>query len=73
MADTAPNQTKQAQMTVNDLAAVVRQLQDGGAGDTPVAVNVGNRLVLPVLRSAVRYHRGQSYLELRAPEPPAEP
>lgn len=62
MAEPAQNQT---QMTVDELAAVVQQLQDTEAGDTPVAVNVGNRLVLPVLHSAVRFHRGQSYLELR--------
>lgn len=37
----------------------------------PVAVNVGDRLVLPVLYSAVRHHRGQAYLELRAADLPA--
>ena len=29
-------------------------------------------LVLPVLHTAVRFHRGQSYLELRASDLPAE-
>lgn len=62
----------QAQMTVNELAAVLGQLQETDAGDTPVAVNVGNRLVLPVLHSALRFHRGQSYLELRASDLPAD-
>lgn len=63
---------KHTQMTVNDLVAVLAQLQESDAGDTPVAVNVGNRLVLPVLHSALRFHRGQSYLELRASDLPAE-
>lgn len=69
MAEPTPNQT---QMTVDDLAAVLTHLQKIEAGDTPVAVNVGSQLVLPVLQHyAVRFHHGQSYLELRASDLPA--
>lgn len=62
MAESAQNDT---QMTVNELVAMLGRLQETDAGDTPVAVNVGNRLVLPVVRSALRFHQGQSYVELR--------
>lgn len=53
-------------MTVGELATFVRQLHEADAADVPVAVNVGDRLVLPVLHSALRYHQGHAYLELRA-------
>ncbi|WP_143121662.1 hypothetical protein [Saccharopolyspora antimicrobica] len=59
-----------SQMTVNQLAEILQHLRDSGAGDTPVAVNVGDRLVLPVLHSAVRAHARSTYLELRAPDLP---
>ncbi|KAA5837971.1 hypothetical protein ABT337_04400 [Saccharopolyspora hirsuta] len=63
MSNSAPSQ-----MTVDQLAEIVQQLRESGSGDTPVAVNVGDRLVLPVLHSAVRSHEGHAYLELRAPD-----
>ncbi|MER7077897.1 hypothetical protein SAMN02982929_00760 [Saccharopolyspora kobensis] len=65
VSDPAPSQ-----MTVDHLAEIVQQLRDSGSGDIPVAVNVGDRLVLPVLHSAVRSHEGHAYLELRAPDLP---
>lgn len=58
------------QLTVAELASLVGQLQQAGAEDTPVAVNVDDRLVLPVLHSAVRQHQGHTYLELRAADVP---
>lgn len=67
-----PAQDPSTQVTVNELVAVLGRLQETDAGEMPVAVNVGNRLVLPVLHTAVRFHRGQSYLELRASDLPAE-
>ncbi|MFC7343655.1 hypothetical protein [Saccharopolyspora griseoalba] len=61
----------QNQMTADVLAAVVQQLQEAGSGDTPISVNLGDQVVLPVLGSAVRFRDGQSHLELRVPEVPA--
>lgn len=54
------------QLTVAELAGLLQQVTQAGAGDTPVAVNIGDRLVLPVLHSALRQHHGHAYLELRA-------
>lgn len=61
-----------SEVTVDQLVGILQQLQVSGFGDTPAAVNVGNRLVLPVLHCAVRSYEGHIYLELRAADlPPA--
>ncbi|MFB9568795.1 hypothetical protein [Saccharopolyspora hordei] len=55
-----------AQMTVEQLADTLAGLIESGAGETPVVVNVSDRIVLPVLGTAVKAHKGHSYFEVRA-------
>ena len=51
-----PAQDPSTQVTVNELVAVLGRLQETDAGEMPVAVNVGNRLVLPVLQLALQLY-----------------